>query len=45
VGIFCADNGTSGYAKNNRERQEGTHIPLIIYAPGTQPAEATKKRK
>ncbi len=32
--IFCADNGTSGYGKNNPDRQKGTHVPLIIYAPG-----------
>ena len=32
--IFSADNGTSGYGKNSPDRQKGTHIPLIIYAPG-----------
>ncbi|TWU38333.1 sulfatase-like hydrolase/transferase [Novipirellula artificiosorum] len=32
--IFCADNGTSGYGKNSSDRQKGTHVPLIIYAPG-----------
>ena len=32
--IFCADNGTSGYGKHNPDRQKGTHVPLIIYAPG-----------
>jgi len=32
--IFCADNGTSGYGKGSGDRQKGTHVPLIIYAPG-----------
>ncbi len=32
--IFCADNGTSGYGKNSSDRQKGTHVPLIISAPG-----------
>ncbi|SMP42224.1 Arylsulfatase A [Neorhodopirellula lusitana] len=32
--IFCADNGTSGYGKHQSDRQKGTHVPLIIYAPG-----------
>ncbi|GAA5477960.1 sulfatase-like hydrolase/transferase [Haloferula helveola] len=32
--IFCADNGTSGYGKHNADRQKGTHVPLIMYAPG-----------
>lgn len=32
--IFCADNGTSGYGKNSADLQKGTHVPLIIYAPG-----------
>nr|WP_245530815.1 sulfatase-like hydrolase/transferase [Coraliomargarita akajimensis] len=32
--IFTADNGTSGYGKHQSERQKGTHVPLIIYAPG-----------
>lgn len=32
--IFCADNGTSGYGKNSTDRQKGTHVPLIISAPG-----------
>lgn len=32
--IFCADNGTSGFGKNSPDRQKGTHVPLIIYAPG-----------
>ena len=32
--IFCADNGTSGYGKNSSDRQKGTHVPLIILAPG-----------
>lgn len=32
--IFCADNGTSGYGKGSPVSQKGTHVPLIIYAPG-----------
>lgn len=32
--IFCADNGTSGYGKSSPVCQKGTHVPLIIYAPG-----------
>ncbi|GHC47768.1 sulfatase-like hydrolase/transferase [Roseibacillus persicicus] len=32
--IFCADNGTSGYGKSSSDRQKGTHVPLIIHAPG-----------
>lgn len=32
--IFCADNGTSGYGKQSPISQRGTHVPLIIYAPG-----------
>ncbi|MGI9240663.1 MAG: sulfatase-like hydrolase/transferase [Verrucomicrobiales bacterium] len=32
--IFCADNGTSGYGKNSSDRQKGTHVPLIVHAPG-----------
>ena len=32
--IFCADNGTSGYGKSSSDRQKGTHVPLIILAPG-----------
>ena len=32
--IFCADNGTSGYGKNSPVSQKGTHVPMIIYAPG-----------
>jgi len=32
--VFCADNGTSGYGKHSPDRQKGTHVPLIIYAPG-----------
>lgn len=32
--IFCADNGTSGYGKSSPAVQKGTHVPLIIYAPG-----------
>ncbi|MDW7692446.1 sulfatase-like hydrolase/transferase [Flammeovirgaceae bacterium SG7u.111] len=31
--IFCADNGTSGYGKGSFTSQQGTHVPLIIYAP------------
>ena len=34
--IFCADNGTSGYGKGNHSIQKGTHVPLIIYAPGLE---------
>ncbi len=33
--IFCADNGTSGYGKHQVDKQKGTHIPMIIYAPGS----------
>ncbi|MEM9339703.1 MAG: sulfatase-like hydrolase/transferase [Bacteroidota bacterium] len=32
--IFSADNGTSGYGKNKGIQQRGSHVPLIIYAPG-----------
>ncbi|WNJ16562.1 sulfatase-like hydrolase/transferase [Pontibacter sp. G13] len=32
--IFCADNGTSGYGKSKPISQRGTHVPMIIYAPG-----------
>lgn len=32
--IFCADNGTSKYGKHSPDRQKGTHVPLMIYAPG-----------
>ena len=32
--IFCADNGTGGYGKNSSDRQKGTHVPLVIDAPG-----------
>ncbi len=32
--VFTADNGTSGYGKHSSDRQRGTHVPLIIYAPG-----------
>ena len=32
--IFCADNGTSGYGKSTQVSQKGTHVPMIIYAPG-----------
>ncbi|EMI21487.1 sulfatase family protein [Rhodopirellula maiorica SM1] len=32
--IFCADNGTGGYGKNSTDRQKGTHVPLIVSAPG-----------
>lgn len=31
--IFCADNGTSKYGKHSPDRQKGTHVPLMIYAP------------
>ena len=34
--IFCADNGTSGYGKGSSALQKGTHVPLIVYAPGLQ---------
>ena len=40
VFIFCSDNGTSGYGKNSPDRQKGTHVPMIISAPGM-----TKKGK
>ena len=32
--IFTADNGTWGYGKHNPGKQRGTHVPLIIHAPG-----------
>lgn len=32
--IFTADNGTSGFGKNNPTQQRGAHVPMIIYAPG-----------
>ncbi|MEC5128726.1 sulfatase-like hydrolase/transferase [Verrucomicrobiales bacterium BCK34] len=32
--IFCADNGTGKYGKHSPDRQKGTHVPLIIHAPG-----------
>ena len=38
--IFCADNGTSRYGKSSSDRSKGTHVPLIIHAPGM-----TKKGK
>lgn len=34
--IFTADNGTSGYGKSSPVSQKGTHVPMIIYAPGMQ---------
>jgi arylsulfatase A-like enzyme len=40
--IFCADNGTSGYGKSDPTSQKGTHVPMIIYAPGL---EMTKQGK
>ena len=32
--IVAADNGTSGYGKHVVDRQKGSHVPFIIYAPG-----------
>jgi arylsulfatase A-like enzyme len=32
--IFCADNGSSKYGKNNPEKQKGTHVPFMVYGPG-----------
>lgn len=32
--IFCADNGTSKYGKGSADRQKGTHVPFVVYAPG-----------
>ncbi|NJB83446.1 sulfatase-like hydrolase/transferase [Wenyingzhuangia aestuarii] len=32
--IFCADNGSSKYGKNNPESQKGTHVPFMMYGPG-----------
>ncbi len=32
--VFCADNGSSGYGKGSPDRQKGTHVPMIVYAPG-----------
>ena len=40
--IFAADNGTSGYGKHSHDRQKGTHVPLMVYAPG---AKFTKQGK
>lgn len=31
--IITADNGTSKYGKSYVEKQKGTHVPMIIYAP------------
>ncbi len=31
--IITADNGTSKYGKSFVEKQKGTHVPMIIYAP------------
>ncbi|WP_017445607.1 sulfatase-like hydrolase/transferase [Gayadomonas joobiniege] len=31
--IITADNGSGGYGKNSPDRQKGTHVPMIIYAP------------
>ncbi len=31
--IITADNGTSRYGKSYVDRQKGTHVPMIIYAP------------
>ncbi|WP_199915627.1 sulfatase-like hydrolase/transferase [Saccharobesus litoralis] len=40
--IITADNGTSGYGKASPVKQRGTHVPLVIYAPGV---EMTKQGK
>ena len=32
--IFTADNGTSGYGKNQPTQQRGCHVPFMVYAPG-----------
>ncbi|MBB6429839.1 sulfatase-like hydrolase/transferase [Algisphaera agarilytica] len=32
--IFTSDNGTWGYGKHSHDRQKGTHVPFIVYAPG-----------
>lgn len=32
--IFTTDNGAWGYGKGNVTRQRGTHVPLVVYAPG-----------
>ncbi|MGC6424151.1 MAG: sulfatase-like hydrolase/transferase [Lentimonas sp.] len=32
--IITADNGTSGFGKNNPNQQRGAHVPFIVYAPG-----------
>ncbi|EWH10732.1 sulfatase [Catenovulum agarivorans DS-2] len=34
--IITADNGTSGYGKHIHVKQQGTHVPFIVYAPGQQ---------
>lgn len=41
--IFAADNGTSGYGKHSHIKQEGTHVPLIIYAPGVKMTKQGKQ--
>ncbi|MGJ8691622.1 MAG: sulfatase-like hydrolase/transferase [Thalassotalea sp.] len=40
--IFASDNGSSKYGKGSEDRQKGTHVPLIVYAPGVG---MTKKGK
>ncbi|MDU0354748.1 sulfatase-like hydrolase/transferase [Paraglaciecola aquimarina] len=40
--IFASDNGSSKYGKGSEDRQKGTHVPLIVYAPG---ANLTKQGK
>ncbi|NVK23939.1 MAG: sulfatase-like hydrolase/transferase [Gammaproteobacteria bacterium] len=42
VFIITSDNGTSGYGKHSHIRQQGTHVPFIVYAPGM---EFTKQGK
>ncbi|MEM1110170.1 MAG: sulfatase-like hydrolase/transferase [Planctomycetota bacterium] len=41
--LFTADNATQGAGKGSIRRQEGTHVPLFIYAPG-EPELLTGRR-
>ncbi len=42
--IFTADNGTSGYGKASHDRQKGTHVPFIVYAPGEKFTKSGKQQ-
>ncbi|MEL6311361.1 MAG: sulfatase-like hydrolase/transferase [Pseudomonadota bacterium] len=41
--IFTSDNGTSGFGKGWRDRQKGTHVPLIVYAPGQSMTKSSEQ--